>query len=67
MKFTVRYKNALTGTSHFRGIFDCEADAVSYAIDSAKTSRNFVEYEVWTGTPKNPGHAIIGHVYGGKL
>lgn len=67
MKFTVRYKNAITGTSHFEGAFDVEADAVDHAISCAKRSRKFVEHEVWTGTPKNPGHAIIGHVYGGKL
>jgi hypothetical protein len=56
-KFTVLVRNTMLGTSRYVGTFDDKVAAESYALEEAARSRKFASFEVWTGTPKQPGRA----------
>lgn len=55
MKYTVNVINGLLGKAHFVGTFNDPLDAEAYAVREAARTRTFVSYEVWTGTPLQPG------------
>lgn len=65
-RFTVEIHNELAKHWQYRGHFGSEAEAVAYAKQEAGRSRKFAVFTVFTGTPKNPGKAVKGHVYRGK-
>lgn len=54
-KYTVNVINNLLGKAHFVGTFDDKVAAETYAVSEAARTRKFVTYEVWTGTPRQPG------------
>lgn len=54
-KYTVNVMNGTLGTARFVGTFDDKVAAETYAVEQAPRSRTFVSYEVWTGTPRQPG------------
>jgi hypothetical protein len=54
-KYTVNVVNSMLGKSRFVGTFDDKIAAETYAMSEAARSRKFVSYEVWTGTPRQPG------------
>ena len=56
-KYTVNVLNSMLGTSRFVGTFDDKIAAETYAVSEAARTRKFVSYEVWTGTPRQPGRA----------
>lgn len=53
--YTVNVTNSARGTMRLVGTFDDEVAAETYAVEQAALSRTFVSYEVWTGTPRQPG------------
>lgn len=53
--YTVLVYNEALGTSRFVGTWDDEEKARDYARLEASRSRVFTRWEVWTGTPRNPG------------
>jgi hypothetical protein len=53
--WTVRIINSLLGSARFVGPFKSEEAANMYASGESLRSRKFVAFEVWTGTPQNPG------------
>jgi hypothetical protein len=55
--FTVNVINGMLGKAHFVGTFDDKNAAETYAVSEAARTRKFVSYEVWTGTPRQPGRA----------
>ena len=65
-KYTVLVNNAMLGTSRYVGTFDDKIAAEAYALEEAARSRKFASFEVWTGTPKQPGRATDFHVQGTK-
>lgn len=56
-KYTVNVINNMLGKAHFVGTFDDRIAAETYAVSEAARSRKFVTYEVWTGSPRQPGRA----------
>jgi len=54
-KYTVHVANSMLGTSRFVGTFDDKIAAETYAVGEAARTRKFASYEVWTGTPRQPG------------
>lgn len=54
-KFTVRKINEMLRSASYTGTFDDEASAIEYAKREARNSRSFAYFEVWTGTPRQPG------------
>lgn len=54
-KYTVNVINSMLGKAHFVGTFDDKIAAETYALSEAARTRKFVSYEVWTGTPRQPG------------
>jgi hypothetical protein len=54
-RWTMLESNSLLGSSYYRGVFESEAEAVTYASQQASRSRKFASYEVWTGTAQRPG------------
>ena len=45
----------MLGKARFVGTFDEKVAAETYAVSEAARTRKFVSYEVWTGTPLQPG------------
>ena len=56
-KYTVLVSNSMLGTSRYVGTFEDKIAAEAYALEEAARSRKFASFEVWTGTPKQPGRA----------
>ena len=56
-KYTVNVANSMLGTSRFVGTFDDKIAAETYAMSATARTRKFISYEVWTGTPRQPGRA----------
>ena len=54
-KFTVLVANKALGTAHFCGTFGDQDAAIDWARGQADRSRNFVEFTIHTGIPRNPG------------
>ena len=54
-KYTVHVANNMLGKSHFVCTFEDKIAAETYAVSEAARTRKFVSYEVWTGTPSQPG------------
>jgi hypothetical protein len=52
---TVRVTNTISGHQEFKGHFDNERDAFSSAKREAKRSSGTIFFEVFTGSPENPG------------
>ena len=65
-KYTVNVVNSMLGTSRFVGTFDDKIAAETYAVGEAARARKFVTYEVWTGTPRQPGRATTFVTQGTK-
>lgn len=65
-KYTVLVRNSALGTSRFVGTFDDKIAAEAYAVEEAARSRKFASFEVWTGTPRQPGRATDFMVQGTK-
>jgi len=65
-KYTVLVTNAALGTSRYVGTFDDKVAAETYAVAEAARSRAFASFEVWTGTPLQPGRATDFKVRGTK-
>jgi hypothetical protein len=63
-KYTVLVSNALLGSSRYVGTFDDRVAAETYAVSEAARSRKFAAFEVWTGTPRQPGRATTFKVQG---
>lgn len=64
--YTVLVGNSVLGTSRYVGTFDDKIAAEAYALEEAARSRKFASFEVWTGTPKQPGRATDFHIQGTK-
>jgi hypothetical protein len=65
-KYTVLVRNGALGTSNYVGTFDDKIAAEAYALEEAARSRKFASFEVWTGTPRQPGRATNFFVQGTK-
>lgn len=63
--YTVGYVNEALQKGHWIGTFNTEDEARDYARDQASRSRSFVTYQVYRGTPKNPGLSL-GPIYRGE-
>lgn len=57
-KFTVLERNEMLGSQHYRGVFDGESEAASYAVAQIPRTRSFVTYELWTGSARYPGRFV---------
>jgi hypothetical protein len=53
--FTVQIYNDALKSVHYRGTFPTEGEATLYAANQANRTRRFMTYQVFSGTPKNPG------------
>lgn len=60
MSFTVLVENTCLGRSHFVGTFETEEEAASYAEDQANRTRKFMQYEVYSGTPRGRNQPTNG-------
>lgn len=63
--FTVLHRNHLLKSGVYRGTFGFKEAAIGYAKKQAKRSRSFVDFEVFEGTPRNPGKPT-GDVFKGE-
>jgi len=66
MKYTVLVSNSMLGTSRYVGTFDDKIAAEAYALEEAARSRKFASFEVWSGTPRQPGRPTDFLVQGTK-
>lgn len=58
MRYTTLNRNEVLGTSRFIGTFETLDEARDYAKLQASRVRSFATYEVYHGTPKNPGDKV---------
>ncbi len=63
-QFTVLVRNTALGNSKYVGEFATQSDADAYIKAQVHRTRKFVNYEVWTGTPRKPGRAVGQVVHG---
>lgn len=56
--YTVREVNEMLGQDNYVGTFQTEQEAREYAEQKAGRSRSFARFEVWTGTPRQPGQQV---------
>lgn len=54
MTYTVRWYNSVTSNYGSEGTFSDLESARAHMIMKSMRSRKFVEYQVWTGKPRNP-------------
>ncbi len=52
--FTVQIRNEMLGSARCVGSFETEGQAATFADREASRSRNFVHFEIWTGSPRDP-------------
>jgi len=62
--WTVSIGNAMLGTTRCRGVFPSLKEAQEYAASEAARSRSSVSFEVYTGTPSNPGVPVGERLHG---
>jgi hypothetical protein len=63
--YTLLHRNEVLGTARFCGTYSTDAEAMKFASIEAARLREFIELQLYTGSPSNPGRYAGRSVRGG--